>query len=359
MYTNAIEPANAVILSAIRAWLYAARSSACLTRAGLIGFRGRMGRTHRCSGPAGGEWTADWAGSLGVVFIGQSSPEFREPSVRWRRGCYAASPRAGRTVARCARRSRPRRLAAAGSTVACRRVHPMSSSAVSVGCSSGTAWPASCTTCSSAPGMPSASSSALATGTIASRPPWRTSVGARTRAKRPAATEARGRERLRPGHPWRRAVTSEVGHVRGHPVRVLVPEAAGEQGGGGPGCRWRTLSASTRPERAGRRGQPRPRGRRTAGASADQDEALDAVRHPDRQLERDRRAHRQPDHVRAGDAAIVQHACARRWRASPSRPARATARSDRRRGGRRRRRGRAARRGRRPDRTRPRRSSSP
>ena len=47
MYTKAIEPENAVILSASRFCAYSARSSACSTSAGLTGLGSLTGRTQR------------------------------------------------------------------------------------------------------------------------------------------------------------------------------------------------------------------------------------------------------------------------------------------------------------------------
>src|SRR5467141_2249385 len=51
-YTNAIEPANRVITSAIRFWMLAARASACLAKAGLSGLGSFGGTNPRCAGCA-------------------------------------------------------------------------------------------------------------------------------------------------------------------------------------------------------------------------------------------------------------------------------------------------------------------
>ncbi len=176
--------------------------------------------------------------------------------------------------------------------------------------------------------------------------------------KRAAAAEAGGCEQLPSGHPRGRAMASEEGHVLGDLLRMLVPEACGEERCRRPGVPVAHAVRQHRPERAGNRAHPRTRGRRTACATADEHEALDSLRHPDRQLERHGRTHRQPDRRARPGSRDRPARGPRRRPASPSTPARATAPSGRRRGGRRRPRGRAAGRGAPRDRTPPRRSSS-
>ena len=103
-------------------------------------------------------------------------------------------------------------------------------------------------------------------------------------------------------------MASEVGHVGGDRVRMLVPELGREQGRGGPGMPAAHGVRQHRPDDARHRAHPRSRRCRSAGTGADQNEALDPMRHPDGELERDPGAHRQPDDVHAGDAAIVEPA---------------------------------------------------
>jgi hypothetical protein len=101
---------------------------------------------------------------------------------------------------------------------------------------------------------------------------------------------------------------AEGGHVRGDEVRVLRAKARREQRRCRPQPAVARRVRDDRPNRGRCAARRRKARRRAARPAADEHEALHAGRHPDRELKRDRRSHRQPDDVRALESAVIEDA---------------------------------------------------